>query len=303
VKIYLDGKDVDYTLEHEKSILDVIVSLEEWLNKLRMVITKLELDGKNYSFDDIKQDKTLSIDKIGRMDIQTRHVNEVRLIRLEDSLEYIDKLIAFMEKDDLPGIENQLKGYPTLRATLKSVFGVHDEKTPILEISGLDKVFAGTTGGMVKSWTQENKQEALSILLQVKTKLTLLKNELTNPLITLAEIIEKLKTSKKDISNVSVLLQTGKDRDAMKAIINFTELTQSLLRIFSNIQLTEILPHIQFKNRSFEQFYTDFNKNLHELITAFEKKDFVLIGDIFEYEITPSIEEIIHISEKITEKT
>jgi hypothetical protein len=303
VKIYLDGKDVDYTLENEKSIYDVIVSFEDWLKKSQMVITRLELDGKNYTYQAIKDDKTLSIDKISRMDIQAKHIHEVQLIRLNDALEYINKLVSSFEKDDLSGIENLLKGYPDFRSALKIIFGVHDETAQVLEISGLDKAFAGTTGGMVRSWKQENKQEALSTLLQVTTKLTLLKNELINPLITLTEVIGKLKTAKQDISNVSVLLQTGKDREAMQAIVNFSELTQSLLRIFSNIQFTKVLPNIQFKEKSFDRFYTDFNKNLHELISAFEKKDFVLIGDIFEYEITPSIEEIIEISEKITAKT
>ena len=111
--------------------------------------------------------------------------------------------------------------------------------------------------------------------------------------------LKLLKNAKQDITNVSVLLQTGKDREAMQAIINFSELTQSLLRIFSNVQLAKELSRIKFKNKSFEQFYGDFNKNLHELISAFEKKDFVLIGDLLEYEIAPSIEEIIHISKKI----
>jgi hypothetical protein len=287
VKIYLDGKEVDYTLENEKSIYDVIVSFEKWLKNSQMVITKLELDGKSYTYDTIKQDKALSIDTIRKMDIQAKHIHEVQLIQLDTALQYFNKLISFIEHDDPDGIENQLKDYHSLRVTLDSIFGVHNAAAPVMEISILDKVFAGTTGGMIRSWTRENKQEALTALSQVKIKLTLLKNELINPI----------------ISNVSVLLQTGKDRDAMQVIVNFSELTQSLLRIFSNIQFTKILPNIQFKNKSFEQFYTNFNKNLHDLISAFEKKDFVLLGDIFEYEITPSIEEIIEISEKITAKT
>jgi len=303
VKIYINNQELDFTLENEKTIQDIITSLEKWLNQSQLLIFKLELDGKSYTYDNLKQNKELQIDTIQIMNVEAKHVQEVYLIRLNNLIRYFSELSMVIEKDDYAGIEKVLTEYKLIRSEFSDILKYKITESATSEIGMLDKVFAGTTSGMIQSWTDENKQDALHTLSQVKTKLALLKNEIENPLITLNEIIQKLKDAKQDIIQVSILLQTGKDREAMQAIVNFTELTQSLLKIFSNVQLVKILSNIKFKEKSFAQFYSDFNKNLNELITAFERKDFVLIGDLLEYEIAPSIEEIITISEKIIKQT
>ncbi|MEJ2663622.1 MAG: hypothetical protein P8107_06210 [Spirochaetia bacterium] len=43
MKIYMNGQEMNYTLENEKNIIDVIKSIEDWLKKSQMLITKLDL--------------------------------------------------------------------------------------------------------------------------------------------------------------------------------------------------------------------------------------------------------------------
>lgn len=302
MKIYINNQEVDYTLENEKTIQDVITSLEKWLNQSQLLIFKLEIDGKSYIYNDIAQNKDLQIDTIKTLKVDAKHIQEVFFIRLNNLIQYFNELSTSIEKAEYKNIEKILSQYKLMCSELSDLLRLKTAESAGIEINMLNKVFAGTTGGMIKSWSAENKQEALKIISQIKTKLVLLKNEIENPLITLNEIIQKLIESKKDISQVSILLQTGKDREAMLAIVNFSELTQSLLRIFTNVHIAKILSNIQFKKKSFKEFYSDFNKNLNELITAFERKDFVLIGDLLEYEIAPSIEEIITTSQKILQQ-
>lgn len=303
MKIYMNGQEMDYTLENENNIIDVIKSIEDWLKKSQMLITKLDLDGKPYTYEILCREKNMKIDAVKKMEIEANHINDVHLVQINAVMKYLKKATDALDNSDADSMEDLLKDYTDIHLLLCSIFGIRDIDASIPELFLLDKIFAGTTAGMVRSWIQENKQEAMDAISQITIKLRLLQNEITNPLVTLGEVIQKLKNSQKDISNVSVLLQTGKDREAMQIIVNFSELTQSLLRIFTNIQFTKILHDLKFKNKTFDQFYTDFNKNLHELIEAFEKKDLVLIGDLLEYEIAPSIEEIIDVSEKLTKKS
>jgi hypothetical protein len=299
VKIYLNNQELNYALENEKTVIDVVDSIENWLKQSQMMIVQLDLDGKNYTYDEIKKNQNLKLDAVKKMDIQVKPIQEFNLYQISKLLAYFQELNNCIEKRDSGGIEQKLKDFNSICAELATILGVHSTGNSYSEIDPLTKIFAGTTSGMIDSWTALNRKEASGVLFAVISKLKLLKNEIENPVPILAEVMEKLSIAKQNISQVSVLLQTGKDREAMQAIVNFSELTQSLLRILSHAQFAPLLQDISFKEKSYTEFYTDFNMHLHEIITAFEKKDYVLLGDLLEYEIAPAIEEILASSLKI----
>ena len=43
---------------------------------------------------------------------------------------------------------------------------------------------------------------------------------------------------------------------------------------------------------SFDSFFDSLTEKLHELVSAIENKDSVMIGDLVEYEFLPNIEEM-----------
>jgi hypothetical protein len=87
-----------------------------------------------------------------------------------------------------------------------------------------------------------------------------------------------LAAAKPALENVPVLLQTGKDREAMQCILSFTELALKAIRI---------LAYREEGREGSREFCREFNGILNELTAAFEVRDSVLIGDLFEYEIAP----------------
>lgn len=103
------------------------------------------------------------------------------------------------------------------------------------------------------------------------------------------------------LNNVSVLLQTGRDREAMDTVIRFTEESQTLLRLLSGLQSTGKLDPAAavIGETTVEQFFPDLNRVLTELIEAFEVKDSVLIGDLLEYEVTPRLEGLERLTEAL----
>ncbi len=103
--------------------------------------------------------------------------------------------------------------------------------------------------------------------------------------------IDVTNRSIEEIGEVAVLLQTGKDRQAMETIIRFSELFQCLVRIFSSLKLTA-KNHSRIGGKSFDTFFTELNLMLEELLEAFNHQDSVLIGDLLEYEIAPRLEEL-----------
>jgi hypothetical protein len=109
--------------------------------------------------------------------------------------------------------------------------------------------------------------------------------ELQDPKAALKTLSGALKICIEEIGEISILLQTGKDRKAMDTIVRFSELSQSLVRLVASV----------FPNRgdtNLQVFYQELNGILSELLEAFEAKDSVLIGDLMEYEIAPRLKQL-----------
>jgi hypothetical protein len=88
-----------------------------------------------------------------------------------------------------------------------------------------------------------------------------------------------LKSYVQRLPEVSVLLQTGKDKAAMDTIIGFTDTVHSVLA------LVPFLPPDPERGR----LIADLTPVLRDLVAAFDAKDSVLIGDLLEYEVAPRI--------------
>ncbi|MCA1755546.1 MAG: hypothetical protein LC641_12810, partial [Spirochaeta sp.] len=88
------------------------------------------------------------------------------------------------------------------------------------------------------------------------------------------------------LGDVSVLLQAGKDAEAMQHVSHFTELAAKLLRL---------IPHVSeyINTDGLHEFVVSYHTVLGELMNAFGSRDSVLIGDLLEYEIVPYSEELI----------
>ena len=111
-------------------------------------------------------------------------------------------------------------------------------------------------------------------------------NLLTNPaheLYSSLLIIEKILPQ---VSEIALLFQTGKDREAMQLIARFTKLVSILLNI---------VPQFDNLNKKIAPTASELNRSLKELLEAFNVKDNVLIGDLMEYEIVPKVETLIGI--------
>lgn len=81
------------------------------------------------------------------------------------------------------------------------------------------------------------------------------------------------------IGDVSVLLQSGKDREAMETVTRFTDLIESVL---------SILPATS-GSKDASALFAEINPRLRDVVDAFTAGDFILVGDILEYEIAPRL--------------
>jgi len=72
----------------------------------------------------------------------------------------------------------------------------------------------------------------------------------------------------------------------MEAVVRFSELSQRLLRHLRSRGVPAV------GGRESREFFTDLNRVLGELLSAFQAHDTVLIGDLLEYEIAPRLRQL-----------
>ncbi len=91
-----------------------------------------------------------------------------------------------------------------------------------------------------------------------------------------------------ELADLPVLLQTGKEDQAMKAVLYFIEIFNKVIRIIPELRRKGIdTAAISVGGSGMPEFYNAFNDVLRQLTDAFEHKDSVLIGDLAEYEVLP----------------
>lgn len=92
------------------------------------------------------------------------------------------------------------------------------------------------------------------------------------------------------LQEISVKLQTGKDKEANALIAQLADLLDNFCHTAS---LSSLFPdkfkELLIDGKSFSDFFADFTQILNDFEQAIASKDTVLIGDLSEYEISPRL--------------
>jgi hypothetical protein len=297
VEIYINEEKIDFTLENEKNLGQVIESIENWLKNSELVITSLKHDDRELSFENREQWSGMGIDSVTRLSITVRTPSELHIATCENVLTFFTLLARAMDEHNETLARELSSGFPFVIESLRLVFDYHNIYPVGSDILDIERIGKSISQEGIDAVTSPESRKTIDRLVE---KTTLLLNELTYPIESLRSIMKQLEASIAEISEVSILLQTGKDKKAFDTIVRFSELFQSLLRIFTHIKTTKKLTLSDYRigESNLEEYYNNLNRTLKELHDAFTINDFVLIGDILEYEIAPKISDLIRFMEK-----
>ena len=294
--ITLNSNPFDVTIENEKTLDELISGLKKWLNKSGYEITGIVQDGLELELYNEKWSKTL-LDTIEKLDIKAVSGSDKYISDLQTLYQYITLLHNAVKTGNKPLTADLLLELPFIKNSLNYFFAKKDQESN--EALQLQE--------SIDDYTMQNNEQSLILLLQDIT--IILQNrikEVTSPFVELHASAKKLKDLLPMISDVSVMLQTGDDRQAMDSVLKFIELSEKLIRIFPFLKefgYTDITKE-SIGKESFDDFYKEFNGILKELLDAFDINDSILIGDLMEYEIVPRVNkllEYINLIEKIQE--
>lgn len=178
----------------------------------------------------------------------------------------------------------------------KADITIENEKTvgDVLKAFELEcsKSKATTTGIILngKTITAASFDDACKQPLEDSTKLEFTVVSLEEVKATLRSEAEQSVQISEKLLELPVKLQTGKDSDASNLITMLADFIDGFCRTTSLSALfPEDFENFNISNKSIGDFFSDFTHILEDFKQAIEAKDFVLMGDLAEYEISPRL--------------
>ena len=288
MEIRINNEIVDYTLEKEKALGEVVDGIQEWLASNGFALTAIRKDDTDLTLAGRMEWQDEPVKEITSLRITALHPTDLTIDRLAATIQYLD-LIKQDGNPDSPVIADLLTGIDDVSRMIDDA--VFAEKSETVTLGSRLKELAYATGIPAKDVSLEKFEEFCTFVSELTILLHSRLRELTDPSGELRASVPALREALSKTGEISVLLQTGKDSAALRQLIRFIELNQKLLRLIGNLGNQGIidLGLIEVDGAATGAFAAQLNGYLRELSQAIETGDTVLLGDLLEYEIGPRL--------------
>lgn len=296
MQVFLDGQQIDVTLEDERTVGQVVAAINSWVVDNGMAIVALRVNDRELPLERIADHDARSVEEIAEIHVETRPQWELILSHLELVCDFVQQWYRLLTgPDPHSDPDSQVRELLTEHDDLARHLQEHVELIfPGLGEHPLATTYAAT-GDPRQMLTPTGGVDGL--IRELGALLTLLRqriDEIREPQREAAVTAGLIHGMLDDVRDVSILLQTGKDEQAMSHVIRFTELVEKLLRIVPHLARTDDT----FRERVVERaaggaLTEELNQPLRELLEAFHTQDSVSIGDLLEYEVVPRIDELL----------
>lgn len=313
MEVYVNEKLLPIELEDEKTAFDVIKGITDFFakEKVPQFVTKILINGNEYSFADDDSLKAIEISSIDKIEFEFKDIITVSKLSVERILSYLDLLkqhtLENKWHDFFSNIEDSLNWIESGMNQITEIFSLEQEISSVKllftsELSELkkkililsDKNFPlplDTVQNIIASC--EKLKVLISKVLQL-LDLSFIGDAHEGIILRITEIMPLYDDLIPVLPEVSVLLQKACDKDAMEIIQKLTTIIDGSIPIFlaaKNLN-ANIFDNFEINGASFDSFFDSLTEHLHELVSAIENKDSVMIGDLVEYEFLPNIEEM-----------
>ena len=294
--IYLNGQALDFRLESERTLAQVSSAVEDWLAGGGLCLVGLTVDGRDVGWGVGGRWADLPLEGIGRLDLAVAPLGDARIATLRTTAQYLRLLAGALETKDQKLLGDLATGYPSMMEGVRTLLSPQPADALYGHLVNLDRMVAGNTPGRIAAWSEEALAAALASIAGLQDAVTAKTREWDDPRAALGAIRRSLEEASAQAAEVSVLMQTGREREAMSRVISFTSLAQSHLAVVQRILVLDGVSSPAVDGEPLHVFGEKLNGFLQQLLEAFRARDTVLIGDLLEYEVAPRVR-------KLTEST
>ncbi len=294
LQITVNNEKIDYSLEGETNLLAVLNGVRDWLNAEGFVLTAASSDEQE--LDLLEEEK---LQATGIEDIGTLHVTaQTALQKAYDDLTAVREFFRILKRamvaQNSEAVAKILENYPYIQGGLDPLLDRQGLLSDSLSAARLDELLAACNLPGPGDGSEEAQRQLFAFVDGIVGAIEKRLHEMENPNTELASAASRLRESVERLSEVSVMLQTGRDQEAMQEIVHFAELSSQIIRLYPSLKQAGGVDFasVEVDGTSFPDFYAEFNGILGELIEAFGAEDSVLIGDLLEYEVSPRLEKL-----------
>ena len=314
MRLTINGEAIDYSLENEKTLGEVVRGVQGWLAEAGFHVTAVSADAQDLLNEAPDRWSRTEVSVVQELRVQAAHTGEMKIAHwrtvekwLSMLAEEVRALSAHAGGDGPGGPALRAPGTraPGSGATGPETAALAELLSDLPETLGgmranpflppgsnavdrFEAVFKDQAAAAAAAWPATRVQEAAKVIAELRELLSARIAEASAPAEALKRCAAQVRQSMAQLPEVSVLLQTGRDKAAMEIVIGFADVVQSLLG------LIPFLPPDPHRARMLGEL----RPFLRDLVSAFDAKDSILIGDLLEYEITPRIEKLAPVLEK-----
>jgi len=299
VRLTINGEQVSYSLEQERTLGEVARGVRGWLAGAGFLVTAMKADTRDILVAPAQEWGSIEVWTVHDLDVTATHTGDMKIDHwstvhtwlgmLRDELRQVTGPAAGFapaSPPEAPGaLGDLLLNVPqTLEGFVANPFLPRGSEAA----RRFEALFTGQDESAVRAWPAERVQRATAAIDELRAALERRVEDATHSRDALTRCTGRLSTMLAGLTEVSVLLQTGRDKAAMDIVIEYTDSVQEL------IDLLPFLPPDAERGR----LLVELMPVLRELVGAFDARDTVLIGDLLEYEIAPRMKAIMPLLEK-----
>ena len=261
MKIKINDLEIQFTLQDEKIVNDILKSLEEEFEKNGQSIDKILINGKDCNASNMEKNLSLEIKDVDSISVYTSPLYKLYYIALSGIKNLLNNGNAKSTEADVKETEQDF-------SYIKSV---DPEKADVLA-----KLF------------EEKQYEKAQVLIDSTLGF------LENPFTSILQTKKRIEIILPKVEEIPVLFQTGKDKEIIQNVAAFSELIATLLETIRLVNKIKIFPLSKnIGDKTIPEFLEEYNNTLSELINSIQTGDTVLTGDLAEYEIVPKTKELL----------
>jgi hypothetical protein len=317
VKVLINGHEIEFSLDGEKKVRDIIDSISEWSRQRDMVFTDFVLDGEPYTVDNCPD---AGIDGIKSINCLVQSKGDLIIGTMNEGIVYCNKVMSFIDKSvaggkaDLVQRDYLEKGSIWLYDALNSIFqllGIDASTVRYLDhpVSYYMDCLAETRKKLASVKNEDDFVVSLTEIrgiyeilrafikmlhLSDNLKQTLMKS-LESPTVLieeLAQIKKELPGQQENLAKSSEAFQAGRDAEGADLLQLFIDFIYRYTRICHQISpvFGIDLSSVSNGDRSFDEVNGAIQSYLEEVVAVMENNDIISLSDILEYQIKVELE-------------
>lgn len=275
----INGEAADIELTDEKTIQDVVHSFTSQLDQ-GLMVSSLEIDGKYYPTDSPDLDR-LSVDAVQTLHFEVATQEEVSVSLLQECKVMLSRVSDDMRQNGLAHHREFSDIFLWIIDTITtinriSVFPLAEAKLVVSTIQQIQNYLQGS------DQDETRLQNLSSILDNLRLYLDSIQVKISSHFeIGKKDLQEMIETGETLLPRIAEAFQLGRDQEALGHVHTVINVIESC-----SLFLKKVLPTLNDERREeIQELYNDLNSLLGEMVESFENGDFVLLGDLMEYEL------------------